>query len=430
MSEYKTPLILLAIGLFSILIVSGLGCPRETLAMDKKDCSVTIAPEESLQETIDEVQTGSKICLRKGRWNEGVVINKSLTIKGLEGKSEIYRTRENLLTIYATAKAELVKLQNLKISSYARGDGPRPIVFAEAPLVMEDCLISQEEKSRKWGLIFAAGPSRQQQPLSLKVSDTSFNKVGLSIFPTEGSVKSLLKDSSVKSNYIGIQAGKLLSDGDDEYEGPRAEVVVDSCSIKGAVKGKESGIGVSLSHGAVLNLVNSNITDFPNEGIEVIGAGEATVTSSVIKANGGNGISLKDHSRARVIDSRITQNGGYGVAIQTGSCGLTEGTEAVGFLGSITGNKNKISENTRGPVCPEELSFLTRKKMEKPPLPTISSTERDNANNPELPLVMGSNPRRRLYDLARTSEAYQFRLGYLLQFSWLDRKDSVWSSRS
>ncbi|MCF7876220.1 right-handed parallel beta-helix repeat-containing protein [Candidatus Bipolaricaulota bacterium] len=375
------------------------------------DCTVTLTTDQSIQAAVDKVQRDSVVCLEEGRWEESILISKPLTLRGLGDKPEIYSTTPNTATVLATGGADLIKLQNLTISSYAKAYRP-PIIHGESALEIVDCIISQEEESRESGLLlFTDRTSEQKVNLDLKITDTVFKNGRVGIYPTEDSIEALVQGSTINSDSTGLMAGKLRSDSDEEYEGPRVEVTVERSLFKGtsgkADEGK-SGTGISLSDGARAEIVNTSISNFPGDGIQVIGAGKATVNKSIITDNGGNGIALKDLSEATVADSKITQNGGsgisisswsryagrdlsgkvlyqsdllpsnieatiegnkiannsgHGVMISTDKCALKEETKkAVGFWGSVTGALNEITDNKKKNVCPSELSFLCSKE--------------------------------------------------------------------
>jgi len=377
-------------------------------AESEKKCSITLSPEQSLQEAIDNAQTGSVICLTKGRWKEAVSINKSITLKGLGNKPEVYTKKTNSVTIYVAKKAGLVTLQNLKVSSYARAYGPRPIIRGASKLVIDDCVIAQEKESRKWGLLFWLQSKKREGSPDLRISDSLFTNVGVSIYPTESSIEARIRDSAISSNSYGFGVGKSRSDKDKLYKGPRAEVTVKNCLIEGSGdKSEEAGTGVYLADGAKVEMVSSTISNFPEKGFHLFGTGSATIKGSVIKNNRGNGLTLQDLSQVTVHGSKITQNqgsgifissrsqypgselnekllyrykqlpsnidaeiegnriadnGGYGVVVFTGKCGREKKKEAIGFWGGVMGARNRISNNGVANFCPEELSVLTSKE--------------------------------------------------------------------
>lgn len=380
-----------------------------------KECTLTLTPDQSIQEAVNNVQPGSVICLSEGSWEESILISKPLTLKGLGDKSEIYSTTPNTATVFTKGGAGLIKLHNLTISSYAKAYGVRPIVIGESRLEITNCIVSQEEEFRKFGLIFWNQPGKQKGEMDLKITDTILKNVGVGIYPTEDSIKALIQGSTINSDSTGLTVGKLRSDSDEEYEGPEVEITVDGSLFKGtndkSDKGK-SGTGISLADGAQAKIANTSISNFPGDGIHVIGAGKVTVTNSLVNDNGRNGLTLKDLSRAKVTNSKIIQNGGsgifisswnrytdkelsgkvlyqhdllpsnieatirgnkiannrgYGIMISTEKCALEENVNAVGFWGSITGALNEITDNGEKSVCPSELSFLSSKEGGKYP---------------------------------------------------------------
>lgn len=409
MSTRRTSFLLLAFVLTSAFLLSPpFVIQSKTSAEAKNKCSIILSPEQSLQEAIDNAQTSSVICLSKGRWKEAVSIDKSITLKGLGNRPEVYTKKANSLTIYVTKKAGLVTLQNLKVSSYARAYGSRPIIQGASKLVIDDCIIAQEKESRTWGLLFWLQSEKGEGSPDLRISETLFTNVGVSIYPSESSIKARILDSTISSNSYGLGVGKSRSDKDEPYRGPRAKVTVKNSLIEGSGdKGEEAGTGVYLADGAKVEMISSTISNFPEKGFHLLGTGSATIKSSVIKYNRGNGLTLQDLSQVTVHNSEITQNqgsgifissrsqypgnelnekllyqykqlpssldaviednkiadnGGYGVVVFTGKCGLEKEKEAIGFWGGVMGARNRVSNNGEGSFCPEELSFLSSKE--------------------------------------------------------------------
>jgi parallel beta-helix repeat protein len=92
-----------AVGLFSLGTSSGMGM------RDRPACTVTVRPGRSIQAAIDAAEEGAVICLAEGSWEENLVIEKGLTLRGLgSGKSVIkgLRDGEPVLLIYSDAKIE------------------------------------------------------------------------------------------------------------------------------------------------------------------------------------------------------------------------------------------------------------------------------------------------------------------------------------
>lgn len=426
----------LAFVLFGILFFSlFFGWHTIGLAETKAECTVTLTPDQSIQKAVDKVQTGSVICLAEGRWEEEVDISKSLTLKGLRDKPEIYTAQTNSTTIFASGKGDLVKLQDLKISTFEKnGYSSWPIIWGSAPLEIDNCIISStNEYEKPCGIAFS--PRKKSEPRDLRISNTVFKNTGVWIYPPDDrnkSLKALIQNSIIKNSpTAGLKVIKDREHQYKEYKEGQAEVRLEDSVIKSGGNLYEDVIagtltsGVVLGDGAKAEIVDSTISDNTGDGIFLYQSGEATIDGSVVENNGRNGVSLWDLSNMTISDTKISNNSGsgislaswsryagnelegnvlyqheqlpsntdvsiksneitnnekYGVFIYTDKCPINQlkprGMEVIGFWGKVTGKSNSITDNGREDICPTGLSFLQSEEGGKYS-PPEGSTDRE-----------------------------------------------------
>ncbi|MFO8034074.1 MAG: right-handed parallel beta-helix repeat-containing protein [Candidatus Bipolaricaulota bacterium] len=64
------------------------------LAEDQPECTITVQPDQSIQEIIDNARQGDVICLAEGTWEENIVIEKSLTLRGQGAEHSLVHARK------------------------------------------------------------------------------------------------------------------------------------------------------------------------------------------------------------------------------------------------------------------------------------------------------------------------------------------------
>lgn len=113
--------------------------------------------------------------------------------------------------------------------------------------------------------------------------------------------------------------------------------------------------GIALLESAHATVTNATISDNSYGGVELYNTGQAEVTNSTIMEN-GNGIEIIDSSQLGIKNNKIVNNRGYGVTLHINRCisNLILPT-GLRFKGTIKAENNRIEDNRKGPICPEEL---------------------------------------------------------------------------
>jgi len=114
-------LIGLSVVLVLALAAAGLVSGAEDLAA--QNCTVTLSPNESIQQAIDNAPPGAVICLEEGTWVENIeIVGKSLTLRGAgAGKTVIQSAEEDQPVVWIEGDEIEVTLEGVTITG-AFGD--------------------------------------------------------------------------------------------------------------------------------------------------------------------------------------------------------------------------------------------------------------------------------------------------------------------
>jgi len=150
--------------------------------------------------------------------------------------------------------------------------------------------------------------------------------------------------------------GMQLSDNDENgiELGGSAQVTISESQISengndGIFMGSFFQRSVSQAQATISS---SQISGNGEIGILMMGSSQATISDSQISENSYAGIVMADSSQAKILKNRIFDNTRYGVALYQRPCFDTE------FTGKVEGSANEIHKNAKGDVCPAELKFL------------------------------------------------------------------------
>jgi nitrous oxidase accessory protein NosD len=80
---------LLGLGVVFVVLAIAASSQIGPVGVAQADCTVTVEPGQSIQEAINKAPAGAVICLTAGTWQENVVIEKSLTLRGEKEKTVI-----------------------------------------------------------------------------------------------------------------------------------------------------------------------------------------------------------------------------------------------------------------------------------------------------------------------------------------------------
>jgi nitrous oxidase accessory protein NosD len=270
----------------------------------------------TIQEAIDHAVPGSVIHITPGTYQENLIVDRPLALRG-EGQDQVIigggeGCREGRSVILVSSQD--VRIEELTITRCSIGIGIR----GAAELIH----------------------------LAL-----TGNGIGLEIWD---SARAYLENSSVSDNTVGIEIWAL------------AEAAIADSVLE------ENGIGVKVLRGSSVALINDRITQ-NGLGIEVWDSDEVLVEGSVISENEGDGLWVWGPATTRVAlhANRIEKNGGNGLRLgaapyrpdslraeiednviqENQGCGVWV-DEADGAEIRLTGRGNSISGNTGGDLCP------------------------------------------------------------------------------
>jgi parallel beta-helix repeat protein len=164
-------------------------------------------------------------------------------------------------------------------------------------------------------------------------STISENRFGINLY---GSAQAEITTSTISENEI---TGIVL------FQSARAKITNSTISGNG-----QEGIG--LLHSAQAVISNSIISKNRGNGISLSVSTQLEISNSTLSENWGDGIGLWGSAQVAIIENEISNNRSYGVVIA--DC------YKMGFIftGRVSGRGNKIHNNAKGDVCPNELQFL------------------------------------------------------------------------
>jgi len=395
-----------SVGLALGLLAMGSGAQSQPL------CKVTVSPGESIQQAIDAAPSDAVICLAPGRWEENLVITKSLTLRGTGKEPKevwIVGTKEGHPVMRIESEREIeVQLENLAVAE-AKGwkcavESPQWIcpdglqALGKAKVLIKDMQVSNNRD----GLFV-----RDSAMVSLTNSTVSNNGSGLSV---RDSAMVSLSHSQVSNNgdglFVGDSATVSLSHSQVSNAGWWGLFVGDSATVSlghsqvsntriGLAVGdsatvslshsqlSDNGIGVGLRGSAQVSLSHSTVSNNWFIGLAAeIGSATVTLQNSIVSGNGrglvvgdsttvrvegseisgneGHGIFLQDKAVAEIWGNRILNNGGYGIVLYWEGCVDADYKADFKFAGQVMGEGNTIpgkeepDGNKQGDLCPPD----------------------------------------------------------------------------
>jgi len=221
---------------------------------------ITVHPEESLQDTIDNASPGTVICLTEGIWQENIVITKSLTLRG-QGPE---RTRIEGLLLEEKPVVEVkgnwiqVTLEGLKITGAYWDDSSDEgiLVSDKAQVIIRNCNISKN----KDGILLEDTAKATIESCTLS---ENMNGIHLSY-----DTQAMITDCTVYKNYDGID----LSGS--------ARATIESCTLS------ENENGIRLWDDAQATMEGNAIYANRNAGIYSNTTGEVQGQGNEMRDNG------------------------------------------------------------------------------------------------------------------------------------------------
>ena len=375
-------------------------------APDSSAGTITVAPGESIQDTIDRASEGAVVALQPGDHEATLLIDKSLTLRGLGETPDQVRisgaTPEAVIRI-ETDKAIEVTIENLTVTD-GKTDGI--VVHNAARVTLIDVHIKQHGRIGLWatdsvevtarGCHFSGNGStgiylRNEVRMTLKGSTITNNGCcGLDVWDSTrvtmsdstvaknadagirvwGSPKVAIYRSSISDNRwnglsitgwgtVTLSESNLINNGGFGLSvGESAKVSVQNTTVA------QNALGLAAHNEAWLSLIGSMVVDNLSIGVLVWYSAHSTIEDCSISFNGGAGITVANEATLDLRDSRIVGNGRYGVLAYCPDC-VPDYKRYFEFTGKVMGGGNTIpgpeeaDGNRVGAVCPEKLRPLT-----------------------------------------------------------------------
>lgn len=301
--------------------------------MDPREapCAETVFAERSIQAAIDRAHPHEVVCLAGGVWEEELVIEKSLTLRGVDAERSI--------------------IQGIQGGRPAIWVRPRQTASQELSVRIERlAVIGAGRSCTRWfegicddGVLIIA-------PSQVRLTDVRITSNGFYGIVVGGGARLALAHALVVGN---------RADGVRLMGSAQAEIIRSTISGNGED-------GIALTDSSSIELSEVTITGNGDAGVQLLRSGRGKVLGSTIAENGGHGVDLGPWATLELERNRVVQNGGYGVAIDLWRCfGAPAARE---FRGRVSGQVNVIPSsqepqgNVEGAVCPPALEFLTTER--------------------------------------------------------------------
>ena len=286
-----------------------------------REFTLRVKPGESIQATIDAAPEGTSIELEEGIWEENLIIEKSLTLRGPEGSEAVLRSvREGTPVVWVWASEESeqtvsVTLERLSIEGAFGYDPHWPERGAYGVCAQDNvrveithCTISEN----RWGGI-ALLDNAEVNVRVTTISENDWYGIWLWDVATATVVDSILSTNSGGIWFRGTSSGEL-----------RGTIVSDNCWK-----------GMWFDQSARVSVVECNVSK-----------------------NGEDGIRVGNYAQATVVDNQISENEGYGVGMLQSTCCGTVFHGYVAGRGNVIPGQGEENANAEGSFFPLDLEFL------------------------------------------------------------------------
>ena len=317
------------------------------LAQAMPECTIWVQPGESIQAAIDAAPEGAVICLPAGIWEENIVIEKSITLRGMGAEQTIIDGIEDgypvvwIMGPEEEVQAISVQIEGLTITGAdGRCADEEERICAHGVLIQGSAQVAITRSTISGngvaGIMLLG--SAQAEITNATISENG--KGGIVLLD---SAQTEITGSTISGNGV---AGIMLADS--------AQAVITSSTISENGKGgivlvgsaqaviTDSSIvghrlvGVELRDSAQAVVTDSTISENREWGIQLAGSAWAEITDSTISENGKSGIMLRDSAQAEIIDSTISESGWgvSGLRTQPGQRSPTPPSQRTGRMAS------------------------------------------------------------------------------------------------
>lgn len=315
-------------------------------------CSVTLSPDQSIQDAVDDARRGDVICLESGTWTENVEIRRSLTLRGIGDERSTIRgtgegTSQSAVFVRGSAReVRVVSLRNLELLGTATGTATgNAIQVAGSSLTQSASLILQNVRAAEAATgVRVAGPDVAARIRDSVIEDNESRGVFADRGVELRVVNTLIANNGVSG--LGLRQGsRAIVQGSTIRDH-----AVEDFGIGTVIQA--AGIGINVGSGSRLRLVNSIVrhngvsgaeNPMMNTGIitEFLalpapvsqpGSGDAASVELIDSRLDGNaqGVLLGQQTDLLMTGTFIRDSQGWGLAGLAGPCmtvGLFERTE-------------------------------------------------------------------------------------------------------
>jgi hypothetical protein len=272
-----------------LLLAAGNSGQVRTVAA-QADCNRTVYAGDSIQRAIDNAKPGEIVCVRAGTYQEGLTINKPITLRG-EGQGRV--------TIVGSIS--VTNAVNVTLQGFTLQGGRGLVVFNSSSVTLIDLAVIGSE---------AAGVMVHNSSVQVSQCLISGNKL-------QGMLVALNSSVALASTDITKNGGDGLAASDSNAE------------IRGSRVTENQGVGMRLNNSSV-QVSQSLISGNKLQGMLVALNSSVALASTDITKNGGDGLAASD-SNAEIRGSRVTENQGVGMRLNNSSVQVSQSL--------ISGNK-------------------------------------------------------------------------------------------
>lgn len=337
--------LMLLVGFFlTVFVWLGIGGPRS----HTQACSVTVQPGQAIQPVINQASVGAVICLNPGTWEETLVIDKGLTLRGAGPDQTLIKgvtVDSSALTVRSFSNA-MVTIEGLRVTqsssipNFAQGGG--------IDVVTKGIVVIRNVQIVKTG----------RDGLRVGGIGTIVNLIDSLVFSSG--------DGGLLNREGGIRVGgfaQLTLTNSRVLENAHYGIgALDFAAVKliGSQVSRNGGGGLIVMDRVTVELENSSVSANEFFGLFAADLARVKVRESAIEGNGVgfrcdmieqicNGLLIQDNAVLALLDSTILNNMDWGLAVVRKECRYAEDrfTGQVIFEGenTITGN-NKSGNHT------------------------------------------------------------------------------------
>jgi len=275
-------------------------------------CTVTLGPEDSIQEAIDDASEGAVICLEEGEWQENLTITKSITLRGAGRQHSVIEPEQE------DAPLVLIGTDD--------GDGA-------VDVVIEDMELTRQRTSSGDGIVI-------EGTAQATITDCKLSARGYDVL--------LLDEAKATVKDCVIEEEEHTSDGIELRDQSEAKIV--GCYIE-----RRRDDGIRLRDATRATILDCHIVDNPRDDIRLKDTSQATIKGCTIEGSGRDfGIGIWSGADATISGNTISGNEmGIAAVYHTGEVTITDnklhdnlfGIAALFQTGTVDGYGNEMRDN-------------------------------------------------------------------------------------